>query len=42
MGVMTLAATQGSRIEVVASGPQAAEALGAIRDLVEARFHEGE
>jgi phosphocarrier protein HPr len=42
MGVMTLAATQGSRIEVVASGPQAAEALGAIRDLVEARFHEDE
>jgi phosphocarrier protein len=42
MGVMTLAATQGSCIEVVTSGPQAAEALGAIRDLVEARFHEGE
>jgi phosphocarrier protein len=42
MGVMTLAATQGSQIEVVTSGPQAAEALAAIRDLVEARFHEGE
>jgi len=42
MGVMTLAATQGSRIEVVTRGRQAAEALTAIRDLVEARFHEGE
>jgi phosphocarrier protein len=42
MGVMTLAATQGSHIEVVTTGPQAAEALSAIRDLVEARFHEAE
>jgi phosphocarrier protein len=40
MGVMTLAATQGSTIEVVTRGAQAAEALAAIRDLVAARFNE--
>jgi phosphocarrier protein len=40
MGVMTLAATQGSSIEVVTRGPQAAEALEAIRELVAARFNE--
>jgi phosphocarrier protein len=40
MGVMTLAATQGSTIEVVTEGAQAAEALEAIRQLVAARFNE--
>ena len=40
MGVMTLAATQGSTIEVITSGPQAAEALEAIRTLVAAKFNE--
>jgi phosphocarrier protein HPr len=40
MGVMMLAAEQGSRIEVATRGPQAAEALEAIRALVEAGFHE--
>ena len=40
MGVMTLAATQGSTIEVVTRGGQAAEALEAIRELVAARFDE--
>jgi len=40
MGVMMLAAEQGSHIEVVASGREAAEALAAIRDLVEAGFNE--
>ena len=40
MGVMTLAATQGSTIEVITSGPQAAEALEAIRALVAAKFNE--
>jgi len=40
MGVMTLAATQGSRIEVVAKGPQANEVLAAIRELVAAKFNE--
>lgn len=42
MGVMMLAAEQGSRIDVTATGPQAAEALQAIRELVDARFHERE
>jgi phosphotransferase system HPr-like phosphotransfer protein len=40
--VMMLAAEQGSRIEVATSGPQAIEALAAIRELVEARFNEPE
>jgi len=42
MGVMMLAAEQGSRIEVAASGRQAREAVEAIRALVAARFHESE
>jgi phosphocarrier protein len=42
MGVMMLAAEQGSRIEVTVSGPQAAEALRAIEELVAACFHEEE
>jgi phosphocarrier protein HPr len=40
MGVMMLAAEQGSRIDVATSGPDAAEALAAIRTLVDARFNE--
>ena len=40
MGLMMLAASMGSSIHVVARGPQAAEALAALADLVEARFHE--
>jgi phosphocarrier protein len=40
MGVMMLAAEQGSRIEVTTRGRQAAEALQAIRELVEGRFKE--
>jgi phosphocarrier protein len=40
MGVMTLAATQGSTIEVVTRGAQAAAALEAIRELVAAKFNE--
>jgi len=42
MGVMMLAAEQGSRIEVTTTGAQASEALSAIRELVEARFNEPE
>ena len=42
MGIMMLAAEQGSSIEVAASGPQAEEALDAIRELVDARFNEAE
>jgi phosphocarrier protein len=40
MGVMMLAAEQGSSIEVVTSGRQAREALAAIRALVAAGFNE--
>ncbi len=40
MGLMMLAASIGTSIRVKATGPQAAEALQAIADLVEARFHE--
>ena len=40
MGILTLGAEQGSHIEVVATGPQAPEAVAAIRALVEARFNE--
>ena len=42
MGVMMLAAEQGSHIDVTTSGPQAVEALQALRELVEAGFHESE
>lgn len=42
MGIMMLAAEQGSTIEVAITGPQADEALEAIRELVEARFNESE
>ena len=40
MGVMMLAAEQGSTIDVSAAGPQAREALEALRVLVDARFNE--
>jgi len=42
MGIMMLAAPQGSTIEVSTSGPQAVEALEAIRSIVDARFNESE
>ena len=42
MGVMMLAAEQGSRIDVTAAGPEAREALAAIRALIDARFNETE
>jgi phosphocarrier protein HPr len=42
MGIMMLAAEQGSSIDVTTTGPQAEEALEAIRGLVDARFHEAE
>jgi phosphocarrier protein HPr len=41
IGLMMLAAGQGSVIEVEATGAQAAEALAAVRDLVERNFDEG-
>lgn len=40
MGVMMLAAEQGSSIEVATSGRQADESLAAIQELVSARFNE--
>lgn len=42
MGLMLLAAGPGSRIEVMADGPDAEEALDAIAALVVDRFGEGE
>jgi len=42
MGVMMLAAEQGSSIEVTTAGPQAEEALAAIRAIVDAGFNLGE
>ena len=39
MGVMMLAAEQGSSIEVATTGPQAEESLAAIAALVEAGFN---
>lgn len=42
MGVMMLAAEQGSSIEVETSGPEAKAALDAITELVANRFNEGE
>ncbi len=42
MGLMTLAASQGSRILIEAQGKQADEAIKALTQLIEARFHEEE
>ena len=42
MGLMMLAGTQGSSIEISASGPGAAAAMAALEDLVANRFGEGE
>ena len=40
MGVLTLAAAYGSTVKVHCQGPDAHEALEAISQLVEAKFHE--
>lgn len=42
MGVLTLAATQGSKIHVEASGDDAERVVKALEKLVEARFNENE
>jgi phosphocarrier protein HPr len=42
MGVMMLAAEQGSHIEVTATGPDAQAALDAITELVANKFNESE
>ncbi len=40
MGLMMLAASQGCEIELIASGPEAVQAVEAIAGLVAARFEE--
>jgi phosphocarrier protein len=42
MGVMTLAASRGSRITLAAEGNQSGEALTALVDLISDKFGEGE
>jgi phosphocarrier protein len=42
MGVLTLAATQGSKIQVEASGEDAEQAVRAIERLIDKRFNEPE
>jgi phosphocarrier protein HPr len=42
MGVLTLAATQGSKIQVEASGDDAERAVKAIEKLFDSRFNESE
>jgi phosphocarrier protein len=42
MGVMMLAAGPGSEVEIEADGPDEADAVAAIRALVDDRFGEGE
>jgi phosphocarrier protein len=42
MGVLTLAAAQGSKIQVEASGEDAERALRAIEKLVDNKFNESE
>jgi phosphocarrier protein HPr len=40
MGLLTLAAAQGTKIEVICRGDDATEALNAVRSLIESRFGE--
>ncbi len=40
MGLLMLGAAQGSRIEVSATGPQAAEVLAALEALIDSGFGE--
>ena len=42
MGVLTLAATQGSKLHVEANGEEAERAVKAIEKLIDARFNEAE
>lgn len=42
MGVLTLAATKGSKIQVEAKGRDAEEAVRAVERLIEKKFHERE
>ena len=40
MGLMMLAAAKGTTVELIASGPDAREAIAALTSLIAARFHE--
>ncbi len=40
MGLLTLAAAQGSRVKVVCEGPDAEDAMNAVRELFESGFGE--
>jgi phosphocarrier protein HPr len=42
MGVLTLAAACGSSVKVSCEGPDAADAMKAIENLISAKFNEGE
>ena len=40
MGLMMLAAAKGTTVELIASGPDARDAIAALTSLIAARFHE--
>jgi phosphocarrier protein len=42
MGVMMLAAGLGSEVEIETEGPDEQEAMAALRDLIDAKFGEGQ
>ena len=42
MGVLTLAATQGSKIQIEANGEDAEKAVKALEKLLDSRFNESE
>jgi phosphotransferase system HPr (HPr) family protein len=42
MGLMSLLAPQGTRLHIIAQGPDAAEAVQTLADVVRRRFGEGE
>jgi phosphocarrier protein HPr len=42
MGVMMLAASKGSELELIVSGPDQQEAMDSLALLIELRFHEAE
>lgn len=42
MGVMMLAAGLGAEIEIETDGPDEQEAMGALRELIDAKFGEGQ
>jgi len=40
MGLMMLAASQGSKLRIRCEGPDAAKAMSELEELINARFHE--